>query len=141
MAIDDYRMNFGSDKFAITTNFHILLPTHQLFRFHLVSEQIVVPFPSSASEIFRFGEKDGGIGELCMRGYRFEETPHNPKPPHNMEQKDLIKKGKYPAKSHCARVAEHLTRHLLDLNKQISFTSVIYLEGQKTILQEDNDEV
>ncbi|KAL8927569.1 MAG: hypothetical protein Q9208_002376 [Pyrenodesmia sp. 3 TL-2023] len=57
-----------------------------------------------------------------------------------MEQKDPILKGKYPAKSHCARVAEHLATHLAERNKQIPTTSIIYLEGQKTILQEDNDE-
>ncbi|KAL8749996.1 MAG: hypothetical protein Q9184_006593 [Pyrenodesmia sp. 2 TL-2023] len=57
-----------------------------------------------------------------------------------MEQKDPILRGKYPAKSHCARVAKHLAKHLAGHNKQIPTTSVIYLEGQKTILQEDNDE-
>ncbi|KAL8903205.1 MAG: hypothetical protein Q9207_004071 [Kuettlingeria erythrocarpa] len=57
-----------------------------------------------------------------------------------MEQKDAIKKGKYPAKNHCARVAEHIAKNLSKSNQQIPSTSVIYLEGQKTILQEDNDE-
>ncbi|KAL8719206.1 MAG: hypothetical protein Q9225_003760 [Loekoesia sp. 1 TL-2023] len=52
-----------------------------------------------------------------------------------MEPQDSILKGKYPAKAHCAKVASYLkTKHsILD-------DSVIYLEGQKTHLLEDNDE-
>lgn len=52
-----------------------------------------------------------------------------------MEQQDPILKGKYPAKEHCAKVASYLkSKH------DISESSVIYLEGQKTKLLEDNDE-
>ncbi|KAL8999389.1 MAG: hypothetical protein Q9188_005893 [Gyalolechia gomerana] len=48
---------------------------------------------------------------------------------------DPILKGKYPAKEHCAKVASYLkSKH------DVSETSVIYLEGQKTKLWEDNDE-
>ncbi|KAL8704635.1 MAG: hypothetical protein Q9201_002221 [Fulgogasparrea decipioides] len=49
-----------------------------------------------------------------------------------MEQ---ILKGKYPAKAHCAKVANYLQS-----NHNISSNSVIYLEGQITRLLEDNDE-
>ncbi|KAL8935959.1 MAG: hypothetical protein Q9216_005175 [Gyalolechia sp. 2 TL-2023] len=48
---------------------------------------------------------------------------------------DPILNGKYPAKEHCAKVASYLrSKH------EISESSVIYLEGQKTKLLEDNDE-
>ncbi|KAL8690791.1 MAG: hypothetical protein Q9218_003840 [Villophora microphyllina] len=53
-----------------------------------------------------------------------------------MEQQDSILEGqKYPAKNHCSKVAGYLrSQH------NISSNSVIYLEGQKTKLLEDNDE-
>ena len=41
--------------------------------------------------------------------------------------------GKYPAKAHAKRVAEHLGK---DHSK---VSGVIYLEGQKTRMIEDND--
>ena len=45
-----------------------------------------------------------------------------------------ILKGKYPAKAHAAKVASYLkTNRGIEKGK-------IYLEGQKTRLQEDNDE-
>jgi Xaa-Pro dipeptidase len=42
-------------------------------------------------------------------------------------------KGKYPAKAHAKRVAEHLQK------AHSNVTGVIYLEGQKTRMIEDND--
>ncbi|KAI4133254.1 MAG: hypothetical protein LQ338_000312 [Usnochroma carphineum] len=52
-----------------------------------------------------------------------------------MEQPDSILQGKYPAKIHCAKVASYLQS-----NHNISNNCLIYLEGQKTRLHEDNDE-
>ncbi|KAL8810717.1 MAG: hypothetical protein Q9200_002366 [Gallowayella weberi] len=52
-----------------------------------------------------------------------------------MEQQDSILKGKYPAKAHCIKVASYLQS-----KANASANSVIYLEGQQTILIEDNDE-
>ncbi|KAL8968552.1 MAG: hypothetical protein Q9183_002409 [Haloplaca sp. 2 TL-2023] len=52
-----------------------------------------------------------------------------------MEAQDPILKEKYPAKAHCAKVASYLQS-----NHGIPGSSVIYLEGQKDRLQEDNDE-
>lgn len=49
-------------------------------------------------------------------------------------QPDKVLAGKYPAKSHAARVAKYL------LANGKSKDSVIYLEGQKTRMLEDNDE-
>ena len=47
---------------------------------------------------------------------------------------DTILQGRYPAKAHAAKVARYLkTNHGIEKGK-------IYLEGQKTRLQEDNDE-
>ncbi|KAL8829282.1 MAG: hypothetical protein Q9170_006244 [Blastenia crenularia] len=47
----------------------------------------------------------------------------------------MMERGKYPARAHCAKVASYLkSKH------SISSSSVIYLEGQKTVLKEDNDE-
>ena len=49
-------------------------------------------------------------------------------------QMDPILKGKYPAKAHAAKVAHYLkTKHGVE-------KGTIYLEGQKTRMQEDNDE-
>lgn len=47
---------------------------------------------------------------------------------------DAILAGKYPAKSHARRVAEHLKARGHD------GPGIIYLEAQKTRLIEDNDE-
>ncbi|KAL9031441.1 MAG: hypothetical protein Q9196_000544 [Gyalolechia fulgens] len=52
-----------------------------------------------------------------------------------MERQDPILTGKYPAKEHCAKVVSYLKS-----KNGISDSSVIYLEGQKTKLLEDNDE-
>ncbi|KAL8728009.1 MAG: hypothetical protein Q9166_005680 [cf. Caloplaca sp. 2 TL-2023] len=52
-----------------------------------------------------------------------------------MEQQDSILKGKYPAKTHCTKVANYLQTKC-----NISANAAIYLEGQKTMLIEDNDE-
>ena len=52
-----------------------------------------------------------------------------------MEAQDPILEEKYPAKAHCSRVASYLQS-----NHGIPRSSVIYLEGQKDRLQEDNDE-
>ena len=41
--------------------------------------------------------------------------------------------GKYPAKAHVERVVEYLRK------KQPDISGVIYLEGQKTCMIEDND--
>ncbi|KAI4230413.1 MAG: hypothetical protein L6R36_000042 [Xanthoria steineri] len=53
-----------------------------------------------------------------------------------MDQQDSILKGKYPAKAHCAKVASYLQTK----SANAAGKAVIYLEGQKTILIEDNDE-
>lgn len=53
-----------------------------------------------------------------------------------MDQQDSILKGKYPAKAHCAKVAGYLQTK----SANAAGKAVIYLEGQKTILIEDNDE-
>lgn len=47
---------------------------------------------------------------------------------------DAVLKGKYPAKSHAKRVAKYL------LANGKSKDSILYLEGQKTRMLEDNDE-
>lgn len=52
-----------------------------------------------------------------------------------MDQQDPILQGKYPAKAHCAKVADYLRS-----KTKVSTNAAIYLEGQKTILIEDNDE-
>ena len=52
-----------------------------------------------------------------------------------MDLVDPILSGKYPAKAHAAKVAAHLQSIDSGLAK-----STIYLEGQKTVLLEDNDE-
>ncbi|KAL8685788.1 MAG: hypothetical protein Q9224_005671, partial [Gallowayella concinna] len=52
-----------------------------------------------------------------------------------MAQQDSILQGKYPAKAHCAKVASYLQS-----KANASANAAIYLEGQKTILIEDNDE-
>ena len=51
-----------------------------------------------------------------------------------MEPPEILK-SKYPAKNHCAKVVTYLkSKH------DVSNNSIIYLEGQGTHLQEDNDE-
>ncbi|KAL8753087.1 MAG: hypothetical protein Q9199_005286 [Rusavskia elegans] len=49
---------------------------------------------------------------------------------------DSILEGNYPAKAHCAKVASYLQTK----SANAAGKAVIYLEGQKTILIEDNDE-
>lgn len=51
-----------------------------------------------------------------------------------MDDVDNILAGKYPAKAHAAEVAAYLK------SKHPDADGVIYLEGQKTRLIEDNDE-
>ena len=46
----------------------------------------------------------------------------------------LLSNNKYPAKAHAAKVASYLK------SKSPSANGIIYLEGQKTRLIEDNDE-
>ncbi|KAL8782243.1 MAG: hypothetical protein Q9213_005573, partial [Squamulea squamosa] len=53
-----------------------------------------------------------------------------------MDQQDSTLKGKYPAKAHCAKVADYLQAKSANATRN----GVIYLEGQKTVLIEDNDE-
>ncbi|KAL8854994.1 MAG: hypothetical protein Q9221_000190 [Calogaya cf. arnoldii] len=56
-----------------------------------------------------------------------------------MDQQDSIESilaGKYPAKAHCAKVATYLQTKSANATGK----AVIYLEGQRTILIEDNDE-
>jgi len=51
-----------------------------------------------------------------------------------MDKTDELLRGKYPAKAHAAKVAAYLKA------KDPSSNGLIYLEGQKTRLIEDNDE-
>ena len=51
-----------------------------------------------------------------------------------MEKTEESLKGKYPAKAHAAKVAAYLK------SKDPSADGLIYLEGQKTRMIEDNDE-
>jgi len=51
-----------------------------------------------------------------------------------MDKTDENLQGKYPAKAHAAKVAAYLK------TKDPSADGLIYLEGQKTRLIEDNDE-
>ena len=44
--------------------------------------------------------------------------------------------GKYPAKAHCQKVAAHLKSSISNGD----VPTVLYLQGQQTHLQEDNDE-
>ncbi|KAI4278646.1 MAG: hypothetical protein LQ337_000886 [Flavoplaca oasis] len=53
-----------------------------------------------------------------------------------MDQQTKILEGKYPAKAHCAKVASYLQTR----SANAAGNAVIYLEGQKTVLIEDNDE-
>ena len=46
----------------------------------------------------------------------------------------ILREGKYPAKNHAAKVALYLK------SKTSSAHGIIYLEGQKTRMIEDNDE-
>jgi hypothetical protein len=50
------------------------------------------------------------------------------------ESVDKVLAGKYPAKAHARRVVDYIRR------KEPNATGVLYLEGQKTKLLEDNDE-
>jgi len=47
---------------------------------------------------------------------------------------DAILAGKYPAKAHARRVVDYIKKSKSDV------PSVLYLEGQKTRMIEDNDE-
>ena len=47
---------------------------------------------------------------------------------------DSVLMGKYPAKAHARRVVEYIKKSKPDAQ------GVLYLEGQKTIMMEDNDE-
>ena len=49
---------------------------------------------------------------------------------------DTLPKGKYPAKAHCKKVAEQLKANL----PNDELPSILYVEGQRTHMQEDNDE-
>ena len=51
-----------------------------------------------------------------------------------MTEVETILAGKYPAKSHAKRVVEYIKRRKPDVH------GVLYLEGQKTRMIEDNDE-
>ena len=51
-----------------------------------------------------------------------------------MDDVDEILAGKYPAKAHAAKVAAYLR------NNHPNADGIIYLEGQKTRMIEDNDE-
>ena len=50
-----------------------------------------------------------------------------------MQETDDILKGKYPAKAHAKKVVHYL------LSKGAASDGIIYLEGQKTRMIEDND--
>jgi hypothetical protein len=54
--------------------------------------------------------------------------------PHKMADVKAILVGKYPAKAHARRVVEWMRK------KNPSVSGVLYLEGQKTRMIEDNDE-
>lgn len=63
------------------------------------------------------------------------KSPPNRRRPQDMELQDRILEGKYPAKDHCAKVVAYLkSKH------RVSSDSILYLEGQKSILLEDSDE-
>ncbi len=51
-----------------------------------------------------------------------------------MDHVDSVLVGKYPAKAHAAKVVAYLK------SKHHNADGVIYLEGQKTRMLEDNDE-
>lgn len=51
-----------------------------------------------------------------------------------MRAADAVLQGKYPAKSHAKRVVEYIKRQRTDAQ------GILYLEGQKTRMIEDNDE-
>ncbi|KAI4094640.1 MAG: hypothetical protein LQ344_002111 [Seirophora lacunosa] len=53
----------------------------------------------------------------------------------DMELQEPILEGKYPAKDHCAKVTAYLQSKY-----HVSSDSILYLEGQKSILLEDSDE-
>lgn len=67
----------------------------------------------------------------------FEPTLLRPYSTHfiTMKHHEPILKGKYPAKSHCAKVAAYLKERVKD-----DSPARIYLQGQKTRMIEDNDE-
>ena len=46
-----------------------------------------------------------------------------------------LPKGKYPAKGHCQKVVEYLKAKL----PKDELPSILYLQGQSTRMQEDND--
>jgi len=48
---------------------------------------------------------------------------------------ESILEGKYPAKKHCERVLEYIQAKLSSVNE-----GVLFLEGQKTRMNEDNDQ-
>ena len=52
----------------------------------------------------------------------------------NMMTVEDVLQGKYPAKAHARRVVEYIKRTKPDVK------GVLYLEGQKTRMIEDNDE-
>ena len=51
-----------------------------------------------------------------------------------MKDNKEILAGKYPAKAHARRVVDHLRKG------DASVSGIIYLEGQKTRMNEDNDQ-
>jgi Xaa-Pro dipeptidase len=51
-----------------------------------------------------------------------------------MADYEAVLKGKYPAKAHARKVVEYIKK------TQPDATGVLYLEGQKTRMIEDNDE-
>lgn len=51
-----------------------------------------------------------------------------------MDAVEAVLKGKYPAKEHARRVVQYIKK------KNPDVAGVLYLEGQKTRMIEDNDE-
>lgn len=53
---------------------------------------------------------------------------------------EKVLKGKYPAKEHARRVVEWMKKNANGDGKEVQVGGVLYLEGQKTKMIEDNDE-
>ena len=62
------------------------------------------------------------------------ETPRSQNSRATMDAVEAVLTGKYPAKEHARRVVEYIKK------KNPDATGVLYLEGQKTRMIEDNDE-
>ena len=52
-----------------------------------------------------------------------------------MAEDDSLLNGKYPAKAHCQKVAAHLESSVKE-----DAPTTLYLQGQQTRMNEDNDE-